>query len=131
MTAAIGFDRARVDLHKAEIYAALRITPPGAGISIGNLLDPHVARAIIEVINEPTLLGVIEATDNGSTIALLRKIDQIRSMSRESYVDLSSRGHIITRETLQQLDLLNGCALPPHPFRGGVPTDYNGPSEES
>lgn len=130
------FDWTKVRHVKEEFLAALRMTRPGAGITIkdqgldtdgkpkgGGPNDPIVARAIIELLKENP--GRIEALDNGATVTLMRTPDMRRSAG--SYHErLTYLGGVLRAENLRDLGA-EGAELPAHQFRSGRPEDYNDP----
>lgn len=113
-----------VKKQKAGFLEALRMTPPGAGISIKDPANPITARAIIEILKEYP--NEIEAMDYGFEVTLLRKMGMVQSMTTESYNHLREKNQILTAESVAALGLGNGDRLPARKYRDGVPEGVNG-----
>lgn len=110
-----------VKKQKEGFMAALRMTPPGAGISIKDPGNPVTARAIIEILKEnPTSLEVL---DCGFEITLMRKVGLAQAVSKDNHAHLSSSYNILNGDAVHKLGL--GEALPPKRWRDGVPDDVN------
>ncbi len=109
---------------KAGILEALRMTPPGAAVSINNPSNPITARALIEILKEHP--NDLEMMDYGFSVTLMRKVGMVKSMSAESYDSLRAKHQILTADSVRALDLDQGHELPAHSMRDGVPDDYNG-----
>lgn len=112
-----------VKKQKAGFLEALRMTPPGAGISIKDPANPITARAIIEILREHP--NEIEAMDYGFEVTLLRKMGMVQSMTAESYNHLRERHQILTADSVRALGLGGADRLPTRKFRDGVPDDVN------
>lgn len=112
-----------VKKQKEGFLAALRMTPPGACISIKDPGNPITARAIIELLKEnPTQL---EAMDFGFEVTIMRKVAMSQSMSGGSYQSLRASHDILSADSVLELGLNEGHALPEHKFRNGVPDNIN------
>lgn len=112
-----------VKKQKAGFMEALRMTPPGAGISIKDPANPITARAIIEILKEhPT---EVEAMDYGFEVTLMRKVGMVNSMTAESYAHLRESHNILSADTVAQFGLGGKDQLPVRRFRDGVPDDVN------
>lgn len=112
---------------KEGLLAALKLTPPGACISIKNPKEPMMARAIIEILKENP--NEIECVDFGFEVTLMRKVGLAKSMTAQSYESLKESYGILNAENITKLGLHKGHELPAHKFRDGVPDDINGKGE--
>lgn len=112
-----------VKKQKDGFLEALRMTPPGAGVSIKDPSNPITARAIIEILRDNP--NDIEAMDYGFEVTLMRKVGMVQSMTRDSYEHLRNKHQILTADTVNQLGLRGSDQLPTRKFREGVPDDVN------
>ena len=115
-----------VKKQKAGFMEALRLTPPGAGISIKDPANPITARAIIEILREHP--NEVEAMDYGFEVTLLRKMGMVQSMTADSYANLREKHQILTAESVAVLGLNGSDRLPARKYREGVPDSVNGES---
>lgn len=108
---------------KEGFMEALRLTPPGAGISIKDPANPITARAIIELLKEHP--NDIEAMDYGFEVTLMRKVGMVQSMSHDSYQHLRQNHQILSADSIAAFGLAGGHQLPIRKWRDGVPDDVN------
>lgn len=113
-----------VKKQKAGFLEALRLTPPGAGISIKDPANPVTARAIIEILRDYP--NDIEAMDYGFEVTLMRKVGMVQSMTKESYDHLRSNHNILSADSVNFFGLRNSDQLPMRKYRDGVPDSVNG-----
>ena len=112
-----------VKKQKEGFLEALRLTPPGAGVSIKDPANPITARAIIEILRDHP--NEIEAMDYGFEVTLLRKVGMVQSMERSSYEHLRSNHNILSADSVHFFGLGDKAQLPTRKFREGVPDDVN------
>lgn len=112
-----------VKKQKEGFLEALRLTPPGAGISIKDPANPVTARAIIEILRD--FPNDIEAMDYGFEVTLMRKVGMVQSMTAESYGHLRQNHQILSADSLNVFGLKDKDQLPVRKWRNGVPDDVN------
>lgn len=117
-------DWSLVKKQKEGFLEALRLTPPGAGVSIKDPSNPITARAIIEILRD--FPNDIEAMDYGFEVTLMRKVGMVQSMTRESYDHLRQNHNILSADSVNFFGLRNTAQLPTRKYRDGVPEDVNG-----
>jgi hypothetical protein len=110
-----------VKKEKEGLLEALRMTPPGAGVSVKNPGNPVTARAIIEILKENP--NGIEVMDFGFEVTLMRKHGMVQSMSADTYQHLKAKHQILSAGSVLELGLDKGAELPAHKFRHGVTDD--------
>lgn len=111
---------------KLEILDALKKTPVGAGITISDLQNPIISRAIIELLKENP--QSIEMMDNTMSVTLYRKITMHSSLSKETYEHQRGKFGILNADGVVALGLEG--ELPAREWRYGVPDNINGPAED-
>jgi len=112
---------------KAGFLEALKMTPPGAGISIKDPANPITARALIELLRDHP--NAFEVLDYGFEVTLMRKVGMVQAMTPSSHESLTSKHHILGSHSLDALNLRDADSLPARRWRTGIPDDVNGTPE--
>ena len=116
-------DWSKVKKMKEGLLDALRQTRAGGCISIKDPANPITARAIIELLTEYP--NELEAMDYGFEVSIMRKVNMVQSMSRESYQTLRGNHNILSADSVAFFGLKGKDQLPPRQFRNGVDESVN------
>lgn len=111
---------------KLELLDALKRTPVGAGVTINDMKNPILSRAIIELLKENP--QSIEMMDNTMSVTLYRKVTMHSTLSKETYEHQRGKFGILNADGVVALGLEE--RLPERAWRYGVPDDINGPAED-
>ncbi len=111
---------------KSDLLFALQRTRPGAGVTVTIAgLDPDrkriTERAIIELTREYP--SMIECTEHGESVTLMRKGDMHRSMGKETHGTLVDTLGVFTADNLTKGGFGDKDRLPYHPYRDGIPVE--------